>query len=35
MAPSGILPGALVTLFWIILFIVHRSAFAGIFQARS
>jgi putative oxidoreductase len=35
MAPSGILPGALVTVFWIILFISHRAAFAGIFQARS
>jgi putative oxidoreductase len=35
MAPSGILPGALVTVFWFILFISHRAAFAGIFQARS
>jgi putative oxidoreductase len=35
MAPSGIVPGALVTVFWIIVYVRHRSAFAGIFQARS
>jgi putative oxidoreductase len=35
MAPSGILPGALVALFWIIVFIRHRAAFAGIFQAKA
>jgi putative oxidoreductase len=35
MAPGGILPGVLVTVFWIILFVNHRHAFAGIFQARS
>ncbi|WP_263350988.1 hypothetical protein [Acidicapsa acidisoli] len=35
MAPSGILPGALVTIFWIILYVNHRHAFAGIFEARS
>jgi putative oxidoreductase len=34
MAPSGIVPGALVTLFWIIVFISVRSAFAGIFQQK-
>lgn len=35
MAPSGILPGALVTVFWIVLFVKHRSAFTGIFQAQA
>ena len=35
MAPSGIFPGALVTIFWFLVFVRHRSAFAGIFQARS
>jgi putative oxidoreductase len=35
MAPSGIGPGVLVTVFWIILFVRHRAAFAGIFQAKS
>jgi putative oxidoreductase len=33
--PRGIVPGGLVTLFWIIVFVSHRSAFAGIFRARS
>jgi|SRR5271168_4543115 len=35
MAPSGILPGILVTIFWIIVFIRHRTAFAGIFRSQS
>jgi putative oxidoreductase len=35
MAPSGIVPGALVTVFWIILFVNHRAAFAGIFEAKA
>ena len=35
MAPSGIGPGLFVTLCWIIVYVRHRSAFAGIFQANS
>ena len=35
MAPAGIGPGAFVTICWIILFVRHRGAFKGIFQARS
>jgi len=35
MAPGGIVPGLVVTLLWFILFAIHRSAFAGIFQART
>lgn len=34
MAPSTILPGVLVTIFWFAVFYSHRSAFAGIFQAK-
>jgi putative oxidoreductase len=34
MAPSMILPGILVTLFWFIVFWSVRSAFAGIFQPK-
>ena len=35
MAPAGIGPGVLVTLFWIVVFVRHRAAFAGIFQATT
>jgi hypothetical protein len=35
MAPAGIGPGLLVTLCWIIVFVRHRAAFAGIFQAKA
>jgi len=35
MAPSGIGPGLFVTICWIIVFVRHRAAFAGIFQANS
>jgi putative oxidoreductase len=35
MAPSGIVPGLVVTLLWIIVFIRNRSAFAGIFLAKA
>ena len=33
--PSGLMPGALAAVCWIVLFIRHRSAFAGIFAARA
>jgi putative oxidoreductase len=35
MNPGGIIPGALATIFWIIVFVKHRTAFAGIFRAQS
>jgi len=35
MNPGGILPGTLVTIFWIIVFIQHRAAFTGIFRAQG
>lgn len=35
MAPNTILPGILVTIFWIIVFIRHRTAFVGIFRSQS
>jgi putative oxidoreductase len=35
MAPEGIGPGLFVALCWILLFVRHRAAFAGIFQARA
>jgi putative oxidoreductase len=35
MAPAGIGPGLLVTLFWFIIFFGHRAAFAGIFEANA
>jgi hypothetical protein len=35
MAPSGILPGFLATLLWIIVAFSVRSAFAGIFQSNA
>jgi len=34
MAPSGIGPGLVVTLFWLVVFYRDRSAFAGLFQAK-
>lgn len=34
MAPSGIVPGLVVTVLWILTFLSVRSAFAGIFQQR-
>ena len=34
MAPSGIVPGVLVTVLWILIFISVRSAFAGLLQQR-
>ena len=33
--PKGFEPGAFAALLWLLLFYAHRSAFAGIFQARS
>ena len=33
--PSGIGPGLVVTLFWVIVFVRHRAAFAGIFAAKA
>jgi uncharacterized membrane protein YphA (DoxX/SURF4 family) len=35
MAPSAIGPGLVATVLWFIVFYAHRSAFAGIFQAKS
>lgn len=35
MAPSSIPPGIVFTLLWLIIFIHHRAAFAGVFQAKS
>jgi uncharacterized membrane protein YphA (DoxX/SURF4 family) len=35
MAPASIAPGALTAVCWFILFARHRTAFAGIFEARS
>jgi putative oxidoreductase len=35
MAPSGILPGAVMTICWFIVFYYHRAAFAGIFQQKA
>lgn len=35
MAPSGILPGAIATILWIIVACSVRSAFAGIFRKNS
>jgi uncharacterized membrane protein YphA (DoxX/SURF4 family) len=35
MAPASIGPGALTAVCWFILFARHRTAFAGIFEARS
>jgi hypothetical protein len=32
MAPSGIVPGAIATICWFIVFARYRPAFAGIFQ---
>jgi putative oxidoreductase len=34
MAPSGILPGIVVTVLWIVVFLSVRSAFAGLWQPR-
>jgi putative oxidoreductase len=34
LAPSMILPGVLVAIFWFVVFYSHRSAFAGIFQSK-
>lgn len=33
--PKGFEPGAFSALLWLVVFYAHRSAFAGIFQARS
>lgn len=33
--PNGFVPGILATCLWLIVFIQHRGAFAGIFQAKS
>lgn len=35
MLPAGIGGGLIVTICWFILFLKHRQAFSGIFQARS
>jgi len=35
MSPTTIAPGLVVTLLWFIVFYRHRSAFAGIFQAKT
>ena len=35
MQPAGIGGGLIVTICWFILFLKHRQAFSGIFQARS
>jgi putative oxidoreductase len=35
LAPSAILPGILVAVFWFVLFYAHRAAFAGIFEAKA
>jgi hypothetical protein len=35
MAPSGLPIAALVTVFWILVFLRVRSAFSGLFQARA
>jgi putative oxidoreductase len=35
MDPSGILPGAIATVCWLVVFYSVRPAFAGIFQRRS
>ncbi len=35
MNPSGIVPGAIATVCWLIVFASVRSAFAGIFRQRS
>jgi putative oxidoreductase len=35
MQPSGIAPGALVTILWFILFASVRDSFSGIFRART
>ncbi len=34
-APASIGPGLVVTILWLIVFLRHRSAFAGIFQAKA
>lgn len=33
--PEGILPGLVLTVCWVIVFIHHRAAFAGIFAAKA
>lgn len=33
--PKGFQPGAAAALLWLLVFYAHRSAFAGIFQAKS
>ena len=35
MAPSGLPPALLATVLWLILFVAHRPAFAGIFAQRA
>lgn len=35
MAPAGIGPGLLVTICWLIVFLYHRAAFAGLFTAKA
>ena len=35
MMPATILPGLVFTILWLIIFLAHRSAFAGIFQAKA
>jgi putative oxidoreductase len=35
MNPSGIVPGLIVTVLWLLVFYSVRSAFAGIFQCRA
>jgi uncharacterized membrane protein YphA (DoxX/SURF4 family) len=34
MAPQGLVPGIVVTVLWILVFLRVRSAFAGLFKAR-
>ena len=34
MAPAGLPPGVVVTVLWLVVFIRHRAAFAGVFAAR-
>lgn len=35
LAPAGLLPGLVVAALWLVVFLRHRAAFAGIFVARS
>jgi hypothetical protein len=34
-SPASILPGLVFTILWLIIFLAHRSAFTGIFQAKA